>query len=125
MAQVDLSGFGYRESVDNAASTLTLTASDHSAYVVNTTVTSTITLPATAIGMVFILRVGAPGITLTISPNASDLIAGPGTANSGAGADNKDIVFTNQPAGSYVVLEAIPTTGFRISGFLGTFTVEG
>jgi hypothetical protein len=123
MATVNLDGFGHANSVDVATNTsLTLTA--HSGIVVNVTASCTITLPATVIGQRFAVRVGAPGITVTISPDANDLIVSAGAANSGAGADNKDLIFTNQPAGSYVVLDAITTTGFTVVRSLGTFTFE-
>lgn len=124
MATVDLSGFGHRNVVTNAASTLTLSHTAHSGLVVNSTVTSVLTLPSVVVGMNFTLRVGAPGITMTISPAALDLIAGAGTANAGVGADNKDIVFTNQPAGSWVQLEYGGATGWAITAVSGDFTVE-
>lgn len=124
MATVDLQGFGHANSVDLSASTLTLNASEHSGVVVNCLASTTITLPATAIGLRFCIRVGAPGITVTISPNSSDLIGGPGAANSGAGADDKDVIFTNQPAGSYIVIDAITTTGYTVTRALGTFTYQ-
>jgi hypothetical protein len=72
----------------------------------------------------YAVRVGAEGITVTISPNASDLIAGAGAASSGAGADNKDVIFTNQPAGSFIVLEYGDANGWAIVESLGTFTFE-
>ena len=121
---VDLTGMGHVESVDNAAATLTLSQTAHSGVVVNCTATTVLTLPAVTVAMRFTIRVGAPGITVTISPNASDLIAGAGTGASGVGVDNKDIIFTNQPAGSYVVLEAQDATGYTIARSLGDFTVQ-
>lgn len=124
MANVNLDGFGYRNSVDVATNT-TLSLTAHSGVVVNVTATCTLTLPAVATAHRFAIRVGAPDITLTISPNASDLIAGAGAANTGAGADNKDVIFTNQPVGSYIVLEYMDANGFSIVGSLGTFTFEG
>lgn len=123
MATVNLDGFGHLNSVEVSSNT-TLDLATHSGVVVDVTATCTITLPATAIAQRFMIRVGAEGITVTISPNSNDLIAGPGAANSGAGADNKDIIFTNQPAGSYIVLDAITTTGFTVARALGTFTYE-
>lgn len=124
MATVNLDGFGHANSV-NVATNTTLSLTAHSGVVVNVTATCTITLPATVIGQRFAIRVGAEGITVTISPDANDLIVSAGAANSGAGADNKDLIFTNQPAGSYVVLDAITTTGFTVVRSLGTFTFEG
>jgi len=120
---VDLSGFGHRESVDVATNT-TLALATHSGKVVNVTAQCTLTLPAVGTMHRYTVRVGKPGITVTISPNASDLIAGAGAANSGAGADNKDVIFTNQPAGSYITLEYGDANGWAIVDALGTFTFE-
>ncbi len=125
MATVDLSGFGHQNVVENAASTLTLSHTAHSGLVVNTTVTSVLTLPAVVVGMIFTLRVGAPGITMTISPAALDLIAVAGAANAGVGADNKDLVFTNQPAGSWIQIAYASATGWAVTAVSGEFTVEG
>ncbi len=124
MATVDLKGFGHRESVDLSASTLTLSTTAHSGKVVNVLVTSTLTLPAVTAAMRFTVRVGAPGITVTISPNSSDLIASAGAANAGVGADDKDLIFTNQPAGSYVTLAHQDATGWTVVEALGTFTFQ-
>lgn len=123
MATTNLDGFGHLNSVEVSSNT-TLDIATHSGVVVDVTATCTITLPATAISQRFMIRVGAEGITVTISPNSNDLIAGPGAANSGAGADNKDVIFTNQPAGSYIVLDAITTSGFTVARALGTYTYE-
>lgn len=123
MATTNLDGFGHLNSVEVSSNT-TLDIATHSGVVVDVTATCTITLPATAISQRFMIRVGAEGITVTISPNTNDLIAGPGAANSGAGADNKDVIFTNQPAGSYIVLDAITTSGFTVARALGDFTYE-
>lgn len=120
---VDLSGFGHRESVDVATNT-TLALTTHSGKVVNVTATCTLTLPAVGTMHRYTVRVGKPGITVTISPNASDLIAGAGAANSGAGEDNKDVIFTNQPAGSYITLEYGDANGWAIVDALGTFTFQ-
>jgi len=124
MATVNLDGFGHAESV-NVATNTTLSLTAHSGVVVNVTATCTITLPAVAVMQRFAIRVGAEGITVTISPDANDLIAGAGAASSGAGANNKDVIFTNQPAGSYIVLEYGSADGFTIVRALGTFTFEG
>lgn len=123
MAQVNLFGFGYVNSVDVATST-TLSLTAHSGKVVNVTATSTLTLPAVATMGRYIVRVGAEGITVTISPNASDLIAGAGASNSGAGTDNKDVIFTNAPAGSYIELAYGDSNGYAIVKSHGTFTFE-
>lgn len=116
---VNLDFFGYNESEDHSSAD-TLTAVD-SGVVQNVTATATMTLPATAAGITAIYRVGAEGITLTISPNASDKIAGGGFT----AVDDKDIVATSQPAGSYVVLYADGTDGWFIQRISGTWTYEG
>lgn len=123
MASTDMRGFGHLNSVDISTAT-TLSQTAHSGVLVNVTATCTLTLPAVVLAMRFPIRVGKAGITVTISPNASDLIAGAGAASSGVGADNKDVIFTNQPAGSYIVLEAQDATGWTIAESLGTFTFE-
>lgn len=123
MATVNLEGFGHLNSVDVSSNT-TLALTTHSGLVTNVTATCTLTLPAVATMHRYIVRVGDNGLTVTISPNASDLIAGAGAANSGAGADNKDVIFTNQPAGSFIVLEYGDANGWAIVRSLGTFTFE-
>ncbi len=123
MAQVNTVGFGYRNSVDISTNT-TLSLTAHSGNVVNVTATCTLTLPAVATMHRYFVRVGAEGITVTISPNASDLIAGAGAANTGAGADDKDVIFTNQPAGSFIALEYGDANGWAITESLGTFTFQ-
>jgi len=123
MATVNLDGFGHCESVDISTNT-TLSLTAHSGKVVNVTATCTLTLPAVGTMHRYAVRVGAEGITVTISPNASDLIAGAGASNSGAGTDNKDVIFTSQPAGSYIVLEYGDANGWAIVRALGTFTFE-
>lgn len=120
---VNLNGFGHANVVSvSGDTTLSLTA--HSGKVVNVTSSATITLPAVATMCRFIVRVGAEGITVNVSPNSSDLIAGAGASNSGAGTDNKDVIFTNQPAGSYVELAYGDANGWAIVKSVGTFTFE-
>lgn len=120
---VDIKGFGHVNSVDVATNT-TLSLTAHSGNVVNVTATATLTLPAVGTMHRYTARVGAAGITVTISPNASDLIAGAGAASSGAGADNKDVIFTNQPVGSFITLEYGDANGWAIVESMGTFTFE-
>jgi len=124
MATVNKTGFGHLNSVDLDASTLTLSLTAHSGKVVNVLQTATLTLPAVGTMHRYIVRVGKAGITVTISPAAADLIAGAGASNAGAGTDNKDVIFTNQPAGSYIVLEYGDANGWAIVESLGTFTFE-
>ncbi len=124
MATVALRPSGHLEVVELAAATLTASLTAHSGKVINATVSTVITLPAVATMHRYAVRVGKEGITVAISPNASDLIAGAGAANTGAGADNKDISFVNQPSGSYVVLEYGDANGWAIVEQLGTLTFE-
>ena len=81
-------------------------------------VTATVTLPATVSGTHYLVRVGKVGITVTIAPAAADKIMGNGFTS----ADNKAMIFTNQPAGSYVVLAADGVNGWFVSRILGTAT---
>lgn len=109
MAQINLGAFGYNEFVGQSTSTKTLALAD-SGLVYNTTVSCTYTLPATVVGYGFIIRVGADGITVAISPNASDYIGGSGFTNT----DNKDLIFTNAPVGSYVQVLGDGVNGYYI-----------
>lgn len=113
---VDLSGYGHQESVD-VTGAKTLAATD-CGIVQNVTATATITLPATAVGDAYTVRVGAPGVTVTVSPAAADNIRG----NGFTAADNKDLIFTNQPAGSFVTLVADGSAGYVVSAIRGTAT---
>lgn len=123
MATVDLSGFGHNEALTKTGD-YTATAAD-SGLVLNFTASSTLTLPAVAAGtsnVTVIARVGKDGITLTVSPNSADKIVG----NGFTAADDKDLIFTNQPAGSYVVLqatnEATTDSAWVVTNILGTAT---
>ena len=116
---VDLTGFGHAESATISAATDTMAIGDQG-IVQNVTVSSVITLPSTVVGYSFTFRVGAPGITVAISPAALDLIAG----NGFTAADDKDLVFTNQPAGSFVTIIGNGTTGWNVTAISGTATRE-
>lgn len=118
-AGVNLTGFGYRTKEDISASTLTTDIQD-CGKVLNFTATCVVTLHATAAGQSLWFRVGADGITLTLSPNASDKIQGVDIT----AADNKDIVFTSQPIGSYVNLISDGVDGWNIAAVKGAFTRE-
>lgn len=119
MAQINLDGFGYNEFETVSGATKTLDEGD-GGVVQNVTVSSTITLPATVASTVYIIRVGKEGITVNVSPNASDKIMGNGFTS----ADNKDLIFTNQPAGSYVMLIGDGTNGWQVARINGTGTRE-
>lgn len=125
MATINLDGFGHNE-VEEVTGAKTLDAGD-SGIVQNVTATATITLPAVAAGIsgiTYLIRVGDEGLTVTISPNAGDKIVGAGLT----AADNKDVIFTTQPAGSYIVLtavnEATTDSAWAVQRILGEVTRE-
>lgn len=117
---VNIAGFGYRTKEDIAASTLTTDINDSGKVLNFTHATPTVTLHAVAAGENLTFRVGANPQTLTISPNANDGIKG----CDATGADDKDIVFTNQPIGSYVTLQGGNADAWIIQAVSGTFTVQ-
>lgn len=108
MAQRNLGAWGYNESVDKS-SNYTVTADD-SGLVLNATASLTFTLPSTVVGYTPIIRVGADGITVAVSPAAADYIGGAGLTK----VDNKDLIFTNAPTGSYVRLVGDGANGWYI-----------
>lgn len=113
---VDLNGYGHQESVAvTGAKTLAIT---DQGTVQNVTASAVVTLPATVVGYSFTIRVGAPGLTVEVAPNAADLIAGIGNT----AADNTSVIFTNQPAGSFITLVGNGTTGWNVTGISGTTT---
>lgn len=103
---VDLGSLNKKVDVAGAK---TLALSDDG-VVQNATATCTITLPATVVGDNHIVRVGAPGITVTIAPNSVDKIAG----NGFTATDNKAVIFTNAREGSLVSLKADGVNGWMI-----------
>lgn len=123
MPSVNLAGFGYNQSKTKTAD-YTATAAD-SGLVLNFTATATLTLPAVAAGtsnVTIIVRVGADNKTITVSPNSADKIVG----NDFTAADDKDLIFTSQPVGSYVVLkatnEATTDSAWVVERIFGTAT---
>ena len=115
----DVGGFGHQNGEALAAATKTLAITDQG-DVQNVTVDTVITLPATVVGYTFTVRVGGLGLDVAISPDAADLIAGAGFT----AADNTDISFINQPAGSWVTLVGNGTTGWNIVGYSGQLTQD-
>jgi len=118
MPQINLDGFGYNEFITKTGA-YTVVQAD-SGTVINVTATATITLPATTVGYSPIIRVGKEGIVLTIAPASVDYIAGAQLTN----VDNKALIFTNQPAGSYVALVADGTNGWVIQRLNGVATKQ-
>jgi hypothetical protein len=82
----------------------------------------TITLPATVVGYRFEFVCGADGVSITISPNANDLIAG----NGFTAADNKDVLLStaNARKGDRIKVVGNGTTGWNIDNVVGTWTRE-
>ena len=119
MAEVNLVGNGFGE-VAAVTGNKTLAEGD-SGVVQNVTATCTVTLPATGANFAFIVRVGAADITVTVAPNASDKIMGNGFTS----ADNKALIFTSQPVGSYVQLGYGGTDGWVVSQISGVATRQG
>jgi len=115
-ADVNLSGFGYNQ-VTAVTGNKTLAATD-CGVVQNVTATCTVTLPATAVGDVHIVRVGAEGITVTVAPNAVDNIRG----NGFTAADNKAAIATSLPAGSFIKLVADGAAGWTVDSVRGVWT---
>lgn len=116
MPTINFDAFGHNE-FETVGATKTLDEGD-GGIVQNCPVTTTITLPATVAGTTYPVRVGANGVTVTVAPNASDKIMGNGFTS----ADNKALIFTSQPAGSYVVLVGDGTNGWQVSRISGTAT---
>jgi len=116
LSLVNFSGFNQYEAVTGAK---TLDEGD-SGVVQNVTASATVTLPATVAGATYVVRVGAEGITVNVSPNAADKIMGNGFTS----ADNKDAIATSQPIGSYIALVADGANGWQVQRVHGTWTRE-
>ena len=114
----NIGAFGYNESED-VSGAKTLDEGD-SGVVQNVTASATVTLPATVVGFTYPIRVGEHGVTVTVSPAAADKIMGNGFTS----VDNKDLIFTNQPAGSHVVLVGDGVNGWAVASVSGTATRE-
>ena|SRR3990167_9632917 len=117
---INLPNFGYRTFETITASTLTTDLADSGKVLNFTHATPTVTLHAVAAGETLVLRVGANPQVLTISPNANDGIKGVDLA----GTDNKDLIFTNQPIGSYVTLVGGNADAWVVSSISGATTSE-
>jgi hypothetical protein len=108
-----------------AASTLSPSV-NASGTVYNVTVTSVITLPATAIGVTYTFICDGPDgtVEITLSPNASDMIRGKGNA----GANDKDLVNTKATAkrGDFVTVTAdgAAAVGWNIVRSQGTWAQQ-
>lgn len=116
MASIELGNGGHQE-FETVTGAKTLDEGD-GGIVQNVTATATVTLPATVASTTYPIRVGKEGITVTVAPNASDKIMGNGFTS----ADNKALIFTNQPSGSFVELVGDGTNGWQVNRILGTAT---
>lgn len=118
MAQVSrgFDNFGYAQMLD-VTGAKTLDDTD-CGLVQNVTATATITLPSTVVGYSYIVRVGASDITVTVAPAAVDKIAG----NGFTATDNKALIFTSQPIGSYVCLVGDGANGWMVQKIRGVAT---
>lgn len=118
---VNLVNFGYRTFETISANALTTDLADSGKVLNFTHAAPTVTLHAVAAGETLTLRVGANPQVLTVSPDANDGIKG----CDAAGTNNKDIVFTNQPIGSFVTLVGGNADAWVIQSVSGAFSVEG
>ncbi len=97
----------------------------------NVTVSSTITLPATTAGAVFVIRNGGTlasgvpagaysdkGVTITVAPNSVDQIAGLGFT----ATDNKAAINTLGFVGDELILVGDGTNGWGVLTAKGTWT---
>jgi len=102
----------------------TLDAGD-SGVVQNVTASATITLPATAVNLVYTIRNGGTGetdgaVTVNVSPAAADQIVG----NGFTAADNKDAINTLGRAGDEITLIGNGSGGWNVASVTGTWTRE-
>lgn len=107
-----------------SAATLTLDAQD-TGKTIFCTVTTVITLPATATALasVTLVNMAAYGVAqISADPAAADKIMGPNLA----GVDNKDLINTLATAqrGDYVTLTAGHADGYVVNGVKGTWAAE-
>lgn len=123
---VNVTGYGH-VNAEEVTGNKTLDLGD-SGVAQNVMASAVITMPASVAGNAgaeYIIRVGKPGITLEIAPNSADKIVGGGLT----AADDKSIYFTDQPAGSYVVIgsnaQATTDSAWVIKRILGDITREG
>jgi hypothetical protein len=88
----------------------TLAASD-SGIVQNVTASATVTLPATAVGMVAIIRNGGQkSVTINVSPNSADKIIG----NGFTATDDKDAINTLGVHGDEICLLGDGSLGWYV-----------
>lgn len=114
---INFEEFGYR-TFETITGNLTTDINDSGKVLNFTHATPTVTLHAVAAGQTLTLRVGASPQVLTVSPAAADGIKGIDLA----GTDDLDIVFTNQPIGSFVTLVGGNTDAWMVQDISGALT---
>lgn len=117
MVTINIDSFGHAQATAQATTAVTLADTD-CGVVQNCTVTQTVTLPSTVVGYSYIIRVGAPGITVTVAPAAADKLAG----NGFTATDNKAAIATSQPVGSYIAIVGDGANGWMFTKVHGTWT---
>lgn len=116
MANSGIEFVDYNNQVEVSANK-TLTLAD-SGVVQNVKANATLTLPTPAAGNVMLVRVGAPGLTVSVAPGSGVTISGGGLTAAAA----KAVVFTNQPAGSLIELVGSSSTAWSIGRLNGVVT---
>ena len=124
-----MAGYRFPTHLDRASADVsadkTLAAADIG-VVQNVTATGkVITLPATVVGYVFIIRNGGQGstdqgITINVSPNAADKIAG----NGFTATDDKDAINTLGKPGAEIALIGDGANGWMVLYATGTWARE-
>lgn len=104
MSQIN---FTSRRNAVDVTGNKTLAATD-CGIVQNVTATATISLPAVAAGLEFVVRVGADSITVNITPNGTDQLAG----NGFTAANSKGAVSTNGRIGDEITVGAGTATWY-------------
>lgn len=99
---------------------LTANESGNTIFVDTSGAAVTLTLPATALGVTYNIKVSKTGNALNISPNASDLIRG----LDAAGVDDKDIIFASPVVGDFIKLFGDGSVGWYVQEASGTITRE-
>ena len=110
--------------ITEVTANVTLDAEDVGKVMVVSADAKTVTLPATAAGLEYVIaNGGADGaVAVTVSPNVSDKIMGADLA----GVDNKDRINTKATAkrGDYLVLRADGVDGWFVVAERGTWAAE-
>lgn len=118
------SGLKVGQKVTTVADDATLAATDCGSIQNVTVDAKTVTLPATAVGLVFTIRNGGAdgAVLVTVSPNANDKIQGIGFS----AADNKDALNTKATAkqGDFITLLGDGVDGWFVVDCVGTWVRE-